>query len=137
MTEPAITPLYFDLPHPPSVNGIWRGGKAGRFYKSKHYVAWEAEAGWAVKEQAKGKRISGPFAVQINLRRPDKRKRDLDNTIKVLLDLLKNMHITDDDSECQRIEAQWIGVGKGVWVAVRPTTRWGDSDGLVERSTVA
>jgi crossover junction endodeoxyribonuclease RusA len=125
MTEPPITPIYFDLPHPPSVNGIWRGGKAGRFYKSKHYKAWENEAGWAVREQAKGKRVSGPFAVQIDLKRPDNRRRDLDNTIKVLLDLLKNLHVTDDDSECQYIEAKWVERGKGVRLAVRPCTRWG------------
>jgi crossover junction endodeoxyribonuclease RusA len=125
VTEPAIVPLYFDLPHPPSVNGIWRGGR-GRFYKSKHYEAWIDEAGWSVKEQAKGKRIVGPFAIQIDLSRPDKRKRDLDNTIKVILDLLKNMHVTDDDCECQMIEAKWVAAGKGVRVAVRPCKRWGE-----------
>lgn len=117
----AFTPLYFELPHPPSVNGIWRGGKNG-FYKSRNYKAWESEAGWAVREQARGKRIGGPYAVQIDLRRPDKRKRDLDNIIKVLLDLLKNLHVTDDDSECQSIEAKWVERGQGVRVAVRP---WG------------
>jgi crossover junction endodeoxyribonuclease RusA len=127
MTEPAIVPLYFDLPYPPSVNGIWRSGKGGRFYKSKHYIAWENSAGWLVKQQAKGKRIAGPFAVQIDIVRPDKRKRDLDNTIKVILDLLKNLHVTDDDSECQYIEAKWVQVGEGVRVAVRPTKRWGDA----------
>ena len=123
MTEPAISPLYFELPYPPSVNGIWRHGQ-GSFYKSKNYRTWERDAGWALKEQAKGKRVAGPFAVQIDLTRPDKRKRDLDNTIKVILDLLKNLHVTDDDSECQMIEAKWVSVGIGVRIAVRPCTRW-------------
>jgi crossover junction endodeoxyribonuclease RusA len=121
--ETAVTPLHFELPHPPSVNGIWRAGR-GRFYKSKHYLAWENEAGWAIKEQAKGKRVAGPFAVQIDIVRPDKRRRDLDNTIKVILDLLKNLHVTDDDSECQELRARWVPQGPACFVAVRPCTRW-------------
>jgi len=121
--EVAITPLHFELPFPVSVNGIWRAGK-GRFYKSKNYLAWETAAGWAIKEQANGKRVAGPFAVQIDLVRPDKRRRDLDNTIKVILDLLKNLHVTDDDSECQELRARWIAQGPACFVAVRPCTRW-------------
>ena len=68
--------------------------------------------------------MAGPFAVQIDLVRPDKRRRDLDNTIKVILDLLKNLHVTDDDSECQELRARWVEKGPACFVAVRPCTRW-------------
>lgn len=125
MQEPAIVPLYFRLPHPPSTNSIWRGGKGGRHYLSAKYKAWREEAFLMVKADARGKRIAGPFAVQINARRPDKRKRDIDNLIKPVLDLIALAGVTDDDSECQMVEAQWIERGVGLWVAVRPTTRWG------------
>ena len=125
MTEQAIVPLYFNLPMPPSTNGIWRGGKGGRHYLSPKYKAWRDEAALLAKVQAKGKRVAGPFAVQINARRPDNRKRDIDNLIKPTLDLLALVHVTDDDSECQMVEAQWIERGVGIWVAVRPTLRWG------------
>lgn len=126
MTEEAIVPLYFELPYPPSLNGIWRGGKGGRHYLSPKYKAWRDEAAMLAKAQTRGKRIAGPFAVQINARRPDKRRRDIDNLIKPVLDLIASVHITDDDSECQYVEAQWIEKGVGIWVAVRPTKRWGE-----------
>jgi len=111
-------PIRLEIPFPPSVNGIWRGGKAGRFYKSKHYVAWENEAGWAVKEQARGRRITGPFTVQLQVVQPDKRRRDLDNLPKVVLDLLKNLHVTDDDSLCRKVSAEWVPSGPPCFVIV-------------------
>lgn len=137
MTEPAIVPLYFDLPYPPSVNSIWRGGKGGRHYLSAKYKAWRQAAGLLASAQAKGKRIAGPFAVQINAVRPDKRRRDIDNLIKPVLDLIASVGITDDDCECQSVEASWVRRGEGIWVAVRPCTRWGGADGFQRSSAMA
>lgn len=134
MTEQAVIPLYFELPYPPSTNGIWRGGKGGRHFLSAKYKAWREAAGLVVNTQAKGKRVAGAFAVEIQARRPDKRKRDIDNLIKPLLDLLANMGVIDDDSECQFVSAEWVGRGVGVRVAVRPCTRWGETDGHDNRS---
>lgn len=127
MTEAAIVPLYFELPHPPSVNGIWRGGKGGRHYLSAKYKTWREAAGLIVNTQARGKRIDGPYAVEIQARRPDKRRRDIDNIVKPVLDLLAFMGVTADDCECQMIAAQWVERGDGIRVAVRPCTRWGDA----------
>jgi len=127
MTEPAVVPLYFDLPMPPSTNSIWRGGKGGRHYLSLKYKNWRTEAGLLVNTQAKGKRIAGPFAVQIDAFRPDKRRRDIDNLIKPVLDLIAHHGVTDDDCECQSVEARWVKNGVGIWVAVRPCTRWGEA----------
>jgi crossover junction endodeoxyribonuclease RusA len=127
MAEEAITPLYFELPYPPSLNGIWRGGKGGRHYLSLKYRQWRDEAGLLAKSQAKGKRIAGPYAIQIDVVRPDKRRRDLDNLIKVSLDLLANIGVTDDDCECQYIEAKWVEIGPPLRLSVRPCLRWGAS----------
>jgi crossover junction endodeoxyribonuclease RusA len=127
VAEPAIVPIYFELPYPPSVNGIWRGGKGGRHYLSAKYKNWREAAGLMVNVQAKGKRIAGPFAVEIQASRPDKRRRDIDNIVKPILDLLASMGVTPDDSECQMIHAEWVGRGEGVRVAVRPCLRWGEA----------
>jgi crossover junction endodeoxyribonuclease RusA len=126
LVEAAIVPIYFELPHPPSVNGIWRGGKGGRHYLSAKYKAWREAAGLIVNTQARGKRIEGPFAVEIQAKRPDKRKRDIDNICKPVLDLLSAMGVTPDDSECQMLHAEWVERGDGIRVAVRPTKRWGE-----------
>jgi Holliday junction resolvase RusA-like endonuclease len=123
--EAAVVPLYLELPFPPSVNGIWRGGAGGRHHLSAKYKAWKQDAGLLARNQCKSARVSGPYAVQLHLVRPDKRRRDLDNTIKVVLDLLAYVGVTGDDSECQYIEARWVASGPPLWVAVRPCTRWG------------
>jgi crossover junction endodeoxyribonuclease RusA len=132
MTAPAVVPLYLELPFPPSVNSIWRGGAGGRHYLSAKYKSWKLEAGLLARSQCKSARVSGPYAVQMNLVRPDKRRRDLDNTIKVVLDLLAHVGVTDDDSELQQIEARWVSKGPPLWVAVRPCTRWAEPVGAAQ-----
>lgn len=119
----AITPIYLVLPYPPSVNSIWRGGKGGRHFLSPKYKAWKTEAAYTARAQST-KRISGPYALQINAVRPDKRRRDLDNILKVISDLLVFTGFVDDDSEAQFISLQWVEKGPAVWLAIRPCTRW-------------
>jgi crossover junction endodeoxyribonuclease RusA len=136
LTEQAIVPVIIEIPYPPSVNGIWRGSKGGRHYLSAKYKSWREAAGLMVNAQARGKRVSGPFAVEIQASRPDKRRRDIDNIVKPILDLLASMGVTPDDSECQMIHAEWVGRGEGVRVAVRPTKRWGEADGLLSSSAM-
>lgn len=96
-------------PYPPSVNAIWRHvGK--RVYRTPKYMTWLATAGqeWLVQRaKLKVKAIQGPFRATIILVPPDKRVRDIDNPIKCLLDLAKSLRITDDDSLCQKVSAEW------------------------------
>jgi crossover junction endodeoxyribonuclease RusA len=121
----AASTLIFELPFPPTVNNLFVNGKSGRFV-SPQYKAWKIEAGTIAKAQAKGARIPGPYALELQLSRPDKRRRDASNYIKPVEDLLVWLGITDDDSECQFVSAEWVGRGVGVRVAVRPCTRWGE-----------
>jgi crossover junction endodeoxyribonuclease RusA len=121
----ATGPLIFELPFPPTVNNLFVNGPTGRFV-SPAYRAWKIEAGTIAKGQAQGKRIPGPYALELQLSRPDKRRRDASNYIKPVEDLLVWLQITDDDSECQFVSAEWVGKGEGVRVAVRPCKRWGE-----------
>lgn len=122
--QEAITPIYIELDcFPPSVNSIWRGGKGGRHFLSPKYKAWKQEAAYKARAQS-SKRVSGPYALQVNLVRPDKRRRDLDNSLKVLSDLLVFCGFTDDDSEAQYIEVKWCERGPAVSIFLRPCTRW-------------
>lgn len=95
----------FDLPLAPSVNRIWRQGGAGQVYRAPEYVSWIKEAGWALKAQ-KPPTITGAVAVRIRVGLVD-RKRDLDNVIKALLDLLVEHQVIADDSDVATIEARW------------------------------
>ena len=44
------------------------------------------------------------------VRRPDKRRRDLDNIIKPCLDALVKGGVIADDKDCEWIEAWWADI---------------------------
>lgn len=88
-----------DLPWPPSVNRIWRS-TGRRVYRDPRYIAWAEEAGWVVKAKRLHK-IEGKFSATIVLFPPDKRKIDVDNRVKVLLDLAQKSGLIEDDHLCR------------------------------------
>lgn len=101
------------LPYPPSVNHYWRRvgartliSKAGRQYiqdvrlevLAARCRAWPSER----------------LAVTIRLWAPDKRKRDIDNTAKAILDSLAKAYVFGDDEQIDRLEIERCGVcGRG------------------------
>lgn len=100
--------LTLDLPMPPSVNKIWslKGGKNG-VYVSKPYKKWREEANaLCMQFRWHKERIAGPFAVWVTLDRAQ-RNGDLDNRLKAILDFLHTAGITDDDSYCEALGADW------------------------------
>ena len=82
------------LPWPPTVNTFYSVNK-GRKLISKKGRAYKKEAGYFLK--AKG--LTGPIAVEIACNPPDKRKRDLDNILKPLLDVMTENGVYEDDSQ--------------------------------------
>src|SRR5574340_1746510 len=92
-----------------------------RIHKSPEYSAWLVEAGWMAREQYRGEPIAGAYTLAVDVFRPDRRRRDLDNVCaKGLNDLLVSIGFVRDDSDCQKIEAQWGGDGQGIFVRVQP-----------------
>ena len=92
---------------PPSVNRLWRATSTGRVYKSPKYTTWRKTAVQNAILQAGRKKISGPYKLTLEVVRPDKRKRDLDNLLKAASDCLVEAGIIDD-SQCEHIEAKWV-----------------------------
>jgi len=87
------------LPYPPSMNHYWRrvGAKTlisreGRAYR-KH-----VEALLLSRDQ-----VEGRLSVSIKLYPPDKRRRDLDNIQKPLLDALEHARLIRDDGDIDRL----------------------------------
>lgn len=101
--------IILDLP--PSVNRLWAVSKSGRMYRTTKYSLWRKHAVWEAANQAKGKRITGRFRLIMEVVRPDKRKRDLDNLLKASLDCLTEAGVIADDSFCEHIEAKWVVSG--------------------------
>ena len=111
--------LKVSLPFPPSVNQAWRaiprGGKAVNIL-SQRGRAFRAE----VKRQLgfRPAPLRGPLAVFVDLFPPDRRRRDVDNYAKALLDALTHAGIYEDDSQiehltlnrCPRIEGGRVDV---------------------------
>lgn len=88
------------LPLPPSTNKLYRAVPGRGVIKSAAYRKWIDDAGYALLEQ-KPKPVAGDFDLWLYVEWPDKRKRDLDNSIKATLDLLVSHQLVEDDSKCQ------------------------------------
>jgi crossover junction endodeoxyribonuclease RusA len=90
------------LPYPPSVNHYWRYAR-GRFYISP--------AGHSYREAvadilADCQKLRGPVALEIEVYPPDRRRRDLDNILKSVLDALEYAGAFDDDAQVASIFVQ-------------------------------
>jgi crossover junction endodeoxyribonuclease RusA len=52
--------------------------------------------------------------------RPDKRKRDIDNLLKPVLDALQMSGVIQDDHYAQSVFAQWVPELVGIRVTITP-----------------
>lgn len=111
------TGVEINLPWPPSVNRYYRTfrgrviiSKEGREYRKNVKAPERTEAVFF-----------GPVSVEIAAYRPDNRKRDLDNVLKVTLDTLTHLKIWDDDSQIMDLRISWAAEKGGFLnVKVRP-----------------
>lgn len=101
---------YYTLPYPPSVNTYWRNIGAGRTILSKRAREYRKSV-LAIVGPAKPwlKRL----AVSIILYPPDKRKRDLDNAFKGVLDGLAHACVYRDDEQIDELTIKRGPVIKG------------------------
>lgn len=107
--------LTVELPYPPSVNHYWRRvgprtliSRQGRAYRRE--VAAAVERIDRVAEQIP---LTGPLSVEVLLYPPDRRRRDLDNTLKGLLDALEHAGVYLDDSLIERLSVEKRDVVEG------------------------
>ena len=92
----------FYMPFPPTVNSYYvktRNGvyisKAGRIFREK--------AIQEINEQMPAVNLDFRLLVSIVLYPPDKRKRDVDNYMKALLDAITHSRFIDDDSQIDQL----------------------------------
>jgi len=116
--------LVLELPMPPSVNSLFRNVPGHGRAKTKLYKDWIKEAHWmliAQRNQSKKrhKRIDGNVSVEVKAYRAGSKRRDLDNILKALLDLLTNTQTIADDSQVVEINARWVDAGVPCTVILR------------------
>tara|TARA_R110000737_G_C14303450_1_gene436457 strand:- start:89 stop:460 length:372 start_codon:yes stop_codon:yes gene_type:complete len=106
------------LPYPPSVNALWRHA-GNRTYRTKRYTDWAADAARHIKLQHKILKITTPVKVELAVGRPDRRRRDIDNVVKAVFDLLQHQEILEDDSLIHDFRAYWSDEVVGVQVIIK------------------
>ena len=100
--------MKFILTMPPSINatyGVSRGGKIP-FYKKRPVRDWEYTAGWEVKRQWKGKHIMIEDPITMDIKWFYSRNRDIDASLKVLLDLFQHMRVYQNDMQIVKINME-------------------------------
>jgi crossover junction endodeoxyribonuclease RusA len=97
--------MKLTIPFPPSVNSMYRQFKGrtiisakGREYK-KLIAALVKVNGW-------NKRMEGRLHMEVTLYPPDRRKRDLDNSLKGIQDSLQEAKVFIDDSQIDYVSVQ-------------------------------
>ena len=89
-----MTGCTLELPYPPPLSACFTNAPRRGRVKSKRYHAWLAHA--QAVTVGKRRMIEGRVHVNITARPPDKRKRDLDNLPKPILDWATGRVIVDD-----------------------------------------
>lgn len=121
--------VILDLPSPPPLSALYRNARGPGRVKTRRYEDWQLEAGWELVAQLDPPddpdRIVGHYVLTIAMQRPDKRRRDLDNCIKALSDLLVKHGVIEDDSFATEIILRWEGEGTRCRVEVAPATEAG------------
>lgn len=94
--------INIKLPWPPTINSYWRHTTKGHYisqkgkdYRNLVYQTCAQSSGIFDKSQR--------LEMEILAYPPDKRKRDLDNILKSLLDALMHAGIYPDDSQIDRL----------------------------------
>lgn len=114
--RPVADSVRLDLPFPPSVNALWKRGRTG-MYRSPSYMTWINAAGWELNRQRPGC-IIGPYSLLIAVERRDNRRRDIDNLVKSISDLLQQHGVIENDSLAQSVTALWADDVKGCRVVI-------------------
>ena len=110
--------IELNLPYPPTANHMWQRRRNG-MRLSDAYQRWLTSAGYIANAQRAGK-MTGRYKLSIQAVRPDRKRRDLDNIIKPISDLLVRLGTIEDDCNCEMINARWVTTGEGVHVRIEP-----------------
>jgi len=114
-----VEALTIELPYPPSVNHYWRRVGA-RTLISREGRRFRRSVCARLAERT-APPMTGRVAVHVTAHPPDRRRRDLDNAMKALLDALALGGVYEDDGQIDRIAIERGEVAPGGKVVVRIT----------------
>ena len=109
----------FELPFPPSVNQ-WKTPFKGRAILTKRGRDYRAKVIEAMQSLGlSDEMLSGRLTVKICLYMPDRRRRDIDNYLKSLLDGLTHAGFWVDDDQIDSLTVKRCGIEKGGRAVIR------------------
>ena len=114
MTEDIV--LY--VPFPPTINSYYKMTRQGQRYLDKSVREFRQKVSDSINEQCPGLKLDCPLFMEVYLFVPDKRKRDLDNYMKGLLDALTEAGLWEDDSLIDQLHIYRGEVVKGGLVKI-------------------
>jgi crossover junction endodeoxyribonuclease RusA len=104
--------INLTLPWPPSVNTYWRhpttGRLAGRHLISEKGRAYREVVSGMLQDQSLTAGIATAVKLEIEAFAPDKRRRDLDNILKAMLDGLVYGGLLSDDDQVHDLRIYWV-----------------------------
>ena len=98
--------IEFTLPWPPTVNTYWRNFNGRVLISAKGREYRKAVADQVLIQRA-AKHIDHAVKVEIKAYRPDRRRRDLDNILKALLDSMTHAGVMQDDALIEDLRVYW------------------------------
>jgi crossover junction endodeoxyribonuclease RusA len=110
------TTVTVELPYPPSVNRLWRS-VGGRTLLSREGRRYRREV-MARLAAMRAQPMRGRLAVRIELHPPDRRRCDIDNAQKALVDALEHAGLFEDDSQIDDLHTRRAGIVPGGRVLV-------------------
>ena len=112
------------LPWPPSVNDFYRSVGRGKVLISATGREYIATVGGHVRlQQPRWVTLTGRIGVELLVTVPDRRRRDLDNLLKPLLDCLTKSHVWADDCQIDRITIERGPIQQPGWIDIVITER--------------
>ena len=98
--------IEITLPWPPTVNTYWRSFNGRVLISAKGREYRKAVADQVLIQRA-AKHIDYAVKVEIKCYRPDRRRRDLDNLLKALLDSMTHAGVMEDDALIEDLRVYW------------------------------
>ena len=91
--------IEITLPWPPTVNHYWQRNSNGGMRVSEKGIQYRDAVGKALQDENLNAGLANHVMVEIEAYMPDKRRRDLDNVLKALLDSLTHGGLWGDDDQ--------------------------------------
>lgn len=109
--------IELTLPFPPSANQIWR--RVGRRTLLSRKARLFRQRVLLILAPLRIQPVQGSLLVEIDIHPPDRRKRDLDNLPKAILDAIQHARVYEDDCRVDKLIVTRCTLVKGGKAVVR------------------